>query len=444
VRDERGRDQELVAPRPRGAPAVCGAEGGAMTTTDEGGDPRDPVFDVLLREALAERRTTDLAEKVRARLQGVGPGLVSLPRQRGRVLAAFGGTLLGAAAAAAALLAFGAGRADLRFPAPPVAWHVVDGCVAWRSKAEVRTARAGERALWPVATGDRLRNCGDGAAVCDVASLGRLRMTKGTEIEVAAMQWKTFGSGVALGAVTVAVVSGVIQWSGGGDTARAHSGESLELRAEAPNVAAARVEALQREVEALQQQLAREQARARDLEATAACTVATNAEQVAAAEQAAEQTAAPKLKHAVTWAGMESVLDSIDWDVTGKCMHEMTRKLDAVLAAIENGEELPLALLGEVAKLNAELIQQAAALMEADVPGTGPNGVFTNPIVAANQVHATLEKAGAPLTAQQREALQRLGAQIAGEDEARLAKVGEDAFQLETILGETELKDRFY
>lgn len=424
-----------------------------MTTRDEnegqvgdhgdGGefvDPKERVLDAMLHEVAGRQAVPDLTGGVLARLQGAAsdPGIVRLPRRRTRVFAAMFGTVLGAAAAALVSTQILSGDDAPRRRA--VAWHVVDGCLQWQSRAVTETAHGGERALWPVHTGDRLRTCEESAAVCDVSSLGRLRMTQGTEIEVAAMEWKSFAGGTALGAVTVAVVVGAIRWSGGGDIAQANTGESLELRAQAPQLTVAKVDELTQRVESLQKELLDEQARARELEAKAARTLAS--ETPAVVPEVA--VAAPALEHAVTYSGMEPVLGKIDWDVTGQCMFEMTKKLDSMYAALEKGEEMPLEVLGEVGKLNSELIKQAGQLVEAKVPGTGPNGVFTNPVVAANQLHATLTKAGMPLSNAQRDTLQRLSAEIAGADDARRAAVKDDDFDLAGVLGETELKDRFY
>lgn len=405
--------------------------------------PGDRVLDAMLHEVVGRDVAPDLTDRVLARLHHAGRHAVGVhwPRRRARLWAVVFGTAVGAAAAAlisSALLPLGD-----RPPQRAVAWQMVAGCLQWQSGAASAMATGSQRALWPIRSGDRLRACEESAAVCDLASLGRLHMTKGTEVEVTDMEWKSFAGGTALGAVTVAVVVGTIRWSGGGGIAQAHTGESLELRAQAPHLAAARVDELTQQVAALQKDLLDEQARARELEARAARTVASNAEVTAATETALAAAPAP-LKHAVSYAGMDSVLEKIDWDVTGKCMHEMTMKLDEVFAALEKGEEMPMEALGEVAKLNAELIKQAGELMKAKVPGTGPNGVFTNPIVAANQLHATLAKAGMPLSNAQRDGLQRLSAQIAGEDDARRAAVKDDDFALAGILGETELKDRFY
>jgi hypothetical protein len=403
------------------------------------------MLDALLPEAVGRERVPDLAARVTARLEvaasGCGPRMVRWPRRRTRALPIMLGALAGAAAAFFVSTRLGAWR---QMPeARAVAWHVVDGCLEWQGGHGGGTAHGGDRASWPLAAGDRLRTCEQNPAVCDIVSLGRLHMTKGTEIEVAAMEWKSFAGGSALGALTVAVVAGAIRWSSGGEVAQAHIGESLELRAASPVLAAAKVDELTRRVSELEQELSQERTRARELEARAGRTVAANAAQTAAAEGAAG-AAPPPLQPAVSYAGMEPALAAVDWDVTGKCMHEMTQRLDEVFAALEKGEEMPLELLGEVQKLNAELIKQAGAVVKADVPGTSVNGKFTHPVIAANQVHATLVKAGLPLSNAQRDALQQLSAQVAGEDDARRSALGEEEFELADVLGETALKDRFY
>jgi hypothetical protein len=257
------------------------------------------------------------------------------------------------------------------------------------------------------------------------------------------MEWTSFVGGTALGAVTVAVVVGAIRWSGGGDVAQAGTGETLELRGQAPHLTAARVEELTRRVEELQGDLARERTRNQDLEAKASRLRAENVAETSAAVAQSPPPAAA-LKAAVTYAGLEPALEKVDWDVVGKSMHEMTQKLDELYAALEKGEEMPLAVLGQIQKLNAELIEQAGAVVAAKVPGTGVNGAFTNPVVAANQMYAALDKAGLPLSNAQRDSLQRITAQIAGEDEQRRSSLDAEDFELVDLLGETALKDRFY
>lgn len=400
---------------------------------DDDLDARDSVWDALLREAVGAEVAPDLVARVESRLADTGRGA----RKR-KWVGGLLGTVLGVAAALT-VMAFAGRRQDSRRHL--VAWQVADGCLAWQGRDGSATAHRPARALWPIAEGDHLRTCDQGSTTCDVGGLGRLHMTTGTEIEVRTMEWKSFTGGTALGAVTVAVVYGAIAWSGGGDPVQAGTGESLELRAQAPNLAAAKVDDMQRQLDELQGELRAAKKRAEEAEAQAARTVAARAE---SSPPVGDADASVPLKHAFTYAGMEAVLASIDWGVTGKCMHEMTQKLDALMAALDKGEDLPLDVLGEIQQLNAELIKQAGALMKADVPGTGPNGVFTNPVVVANQIHATLAKAGIPLSNAQEDAMRSLSAQIAGEDEQRRSGLDADGFDLEEILGETGLKDRLY
>jgi len=394
------------------------------------------VFEVLLREAAGGTRAPDVTARVLARLSDEhGAAVEGAGRRRGGFLV---GVVLGAAAMAA-MAAMAAWLTRDGAPRRLVAWYVAEGCLAWTGHDGDATALGRERVLWPIREGDRLRTCADGAAVTDVEALGRLHMSRNTEIEVEKMEWKSFGGGASLGAVTVAVVVGAIRWAGGGEPVQAGTGERLEMRAQTPQLAAARVEELQDQVAKLQQELGAAHARARELEAAAARSVAANKEAVAQTEEKP-----PDLEHAVTYAGMEPALAEIDWDVTGTCMHEMTQKLEQLLATIEAGEEPSLEVIGEIQKLNSELVKQAGILVKANVPGTGPNGAFTNPIVAANQIHATLNKAGMALSAAQEDALRRISVLIEGEDDARRGALPKDGFQLDALLGEVALKDRFY
>ena len=422
-----------------------------MSGRDEHDDdiqgPEDRVLESLLGGVIGGARPPDVSDAVLSRLQAARaahlPG-THLPGNRARALARRSpalwlGALVGAAAAwlvwsSLALPGVTPARSD-------VPLHVVAGCLQWRTAEKTTDVSAPARVNFALAPFDRLAVCADSGATTDLADLGRLQMDHATELEIRTMEWKPFATGVALGAVTVAVIHGAITWTSGSDVARAAAGDSIELRGGSGSNPT--LTALNQRVAELEQDLQNERKRYLALEAAAGRQRIVDEAAVAAAAEATPPPAEP-LRHAVSYGGFESALAAIDWDITGEAMFKMSGHLDALMKAIEEGESPPLAAVAEIQQLNGELIKQAQALLDGDVPGTGVNGAFTHPVIAANQMFAALQKGGMPLDDQQRDGLQRLSAQLAGEDEARRSQLTGDETGLDALLGEMEIKDRFY
>lgn len=422
-----------------------------MSGRDEDDDiqgAEDRVLESLLSEVIGGARPPDVSAAVFARLRSAQAGAAqgsgthppgSGPRARARRAPALWlGALVGAAAAW--LVWSGVALPGVTPPRVEVPLHVVAGCLQWRTADKTTDVTAPAHVAFALAPADRLAVCSGAGATTDLADLGRLQMDHATEIEIRTMEWKPFAAGVALGAVTVAVIHGAITWTSGSDVARAAVGDSIELRSGAgsnPTLAA-----LNQRVAELEKDLQDERKRYLALEAAAGRQRIAD-EAAAAAVEGAAPPAPEALRHAVTYGGFEATLGSIDWDITGEAMFKMSGHLDALMKAIAAGESPPLAVIAEIQQLNGELIK-TAALIENKVPGTGVNGAFTHPVIAANQMYAALQKGGMPLSDQQRDGLQRLSAQLAGEDEARRAKLTGDETGLEALLGEMEIKDKFY
>jgi RNA polymerase sigma-70 factor (ECF subfamily) len=139
----------------------------------------------------------------------------------------------------------------------------------------------------------------------------------------------------------------------------------------------------------------------------------------------------------------DQVLSEIDWDAVGEALHEMPPLLSELLAALEKGEELP-ASLGDIQRWNGPLVKVALQIANAGVPGTGLNGSFTHPAVAANMVHAALAKSGRPLSEEQERALEELGRRYVAEETTRNAAYGEETLAFRKMVDEAALKDRLY
>lgn len=164
----------------------------------------------------------------------------------------------------------------------------------------------------------------------------------------------------------------------------------------------------------------------------------------AAQEALAAQAPAGKLEGPrFAFGRYDDVLGKIDWDTVGQALHQMPPLLTDLIEALEKGEELPPSV-GEIQRWNGPLVTVALQLANAGVSGTGVNGAFTHPAVAANMVHAALAKSGRPLTKEQEAALEELGRRFVAEDDLRSAAYGEETLAFRKLVDEAALKDRLY
>ncbi|MHC4852973.1 MAG: hypothetical protein ACYTF5_13245 [Planctomycetota bacterium] len=138
-------------------------------------------------------------------------------------------------------------------------------------------------------------------------------------------------------------------------------------------------------------------------------------------------------------------IDTVDWTKIGTNMQGMVPLLDELAKAMrDDPENIPLDLAGKIQQMNGVLLAQAQALTAGDVPGTGVNGAFTHPVMAANEVYFALKAAGTPLTESQTEALQKVMGYYSGRDASLRIDAAGHELSIETLAAEMEMKDAFY
>lgn len=103
----------------------------------------------------------------------------------------------------------------------------------------------------PIALGDRFVGMGEEGSVLSFGDLGSLRVPDKAAMEIRRMNWKQFGSGIALGSVGVGVLAGTVQWNAGSKSLIASQGGELVLSgsSEAASIELAALEAKNRELE---------------------------------------------------------------------------------------------------------------------------------------------------------------------------------------------------
>lgn len=191
----------------------------------------------------------------------------------------------------------------------------------------------------------------------------------------------------------------------------------------------------------LRQRLAELQREREALTASAARTEAAPTEATADAPKPA--TAAPEVATGALFSDPRfAALDAIDWKTIGATTGEMAPMLLQVMQEFEKTGELPTALLIKLQALNSKLVEQVPAMLESGLPGYGPNGAYTHPLVTANVLGSALLASGQPLSDAQRAAIDGLARSFSGENDSLAASTRE--FELEGMLAEAEMKDRFF
>ncbi|HLQ38876.1 MAG TPA: hypothetical protein VK348_13790, partial [Planctomycetota bacterium] len=301
---------------------------------------------------------------------------------------------------------------------------------------------AGERRDWNIGTGSRLMAVGDGEVDMLVRPFGVVTTLPHTQLEVRSMERYVKNGVAAAGAVTLAVVAGAVTWHTLIRTERAEAGGQLRLEKPADGPDTGELAALRQQLLLQQQQNAELQHRNQELETQASRTVlappapaAARPDEPALAPVAAGPTFDdPKYRDA---------LAAVDWKAMGAVSNEMTPMLAKLLEVLDTpGAELPVDVAIQVQKLNQKLIEQLPGLMKAGLPGYGPNGVFTNPLVVGNSLASTLQAGGQPLSANQQAALANLLAGFAAENQSIHDQPRD--FDLEQFAAETAMKDRMY
>jgi hypothetical protein len=137
------------------------------------------------------------------------------------------------------------------------------------------------------------------------------------------------------------------------------------------------------------------------------------------------------------------VLKKVDWKTVGTNMHEMGGLIASLLGDLKAGSSPSPETIGRIQQLNGPLVA-AALQVQADLPGVGVNGRFTDPSFMVNAMSATLEAAELPLSPEQAKALERTARSWMEVDARRREAYGEDAYQLTKICDEVELKAKFF
>jgi hypothetical protein len=395
------------------------------------GDSFDDLLQAGLFEVLGGEKPPDVASRVAARL-AQHP---QRPRSGRRRL-----PLAAAAALAAGIALFAMLRRDSLWA--DVGVSVATGRCEWHGRDGVLALQQGDQRELRLRIADVLRTQ-DSPASLALAGFGRLDMQRTTELKVESMMTRKIGNRVVAGAITFAVIGGGVVWyatSGGSE--RAAHGETLHVEAGTQPEGTGALAA--KELEAENRRL---RERITELEAARQRQAPDQPANPSPADVEPAKPAAPAaLAAAIADPKLAAALEAIDWRTFGESMQQMVPLMAQLAAALEKGEMGPefLEVAGKLQQLNGKLVEQAKVLVDHKVPGAGINGAFTHPSIAANQVAAVLEIAGQPLAAEQRLRLTELAQRYAAQDEAERGAASGQDFQLEGVLREVELKDRFY
>ncbi|MCB9876839.1 MAG: hypothetical protein H6835_04470 [Planctomycetes bacterium] len=415
-------------------------------------DWEDRIVDSALHE-LHGSRPPDLSARVVLALQeqarGPLPELVSAAAPRG--------TSLRWALAAAALVLLGVCvGAFVSRGAPPAIERIVqldvqlregglecvevvggEGGAEARELGETRITRHQAPAMLSFAAraGNRLRAVEPSRF--QVGPFGEIATGRQTELEVRSMSvsWK---QGVfAASSLTVAVVAGVITWHTLNKDGTAMAGEVVHLEARDPAVVSPssaeelallrdKVRQLEQQNADLQLQLLREPAKPIDVPVT---------EPPPPPEPEIAGPVFDDAKYA-------DALAKLDWKLMGEVTNEMAPLLVDLAKAIEDGKEMPMDLIARISELNGKLIAQVPALLKSGLPGSGPNGAYTHPLVSANILAKTLDAAGVGMDQGQRDRIAGLVRMFSIENQAVADSTQE--LDLQKLAAEAESKDRFY
>lgn len=189
-------------------------------------------------------------------------------------------------------------------------------------------------------------------------------------------------------------------------------------------------------------------ARIAELEAERAAAAAqrTIAPQTPADDEVVEPPPPPPAEAKVAACFLDprfaDVLAKIDWATMGAVTKEMQPLLAELVKKMQETGEVPLDLAAKIQALNSKLVAQVPAMMESGAPGFGPNGSYTHPLFVANTLAATLAASGQQLDPKQQAALDGLVRSFSAENDAIVAAARD--FDVEHLLAEAEMKDRFF
>lgn len=293
---------------------------------------------------------------------------------------------------------------------------------------------SGASAPFVARPGNRLRSGASCSAL--LGPFGSIGSVSSMELEVQSMEFTWKSGAVAASSLTLAVVAGVVTWHGLTNTQTAAAGQTLTLHADAGRDEAAalaaendrlrrRIEQLESENTQLKHVPTRDPVEPAVVEAPPAPPPAPEADPMVFNDEA-----------------YGKALAAVDWKTMGAVTKEMAPLLAQLVEAMANGEELPTELAIKIQELNSKLVAQVPALLKAGLPGIGPNGAYTHPLVVANVLANTLTAAGLPLSGAQQAKVEGLVRAFSAENQSIAAATHE--FEIERLLAEVEMKDRFY
>ncbi len=277
----------------------------------------------------------------------------------------------------------------------------------------------------------------DRAFTLRLVPLGVLRIEKQSELEILAMNWKEFGGGAVLGSITVAVVTGLIEWSDGTKTVRAGGGQQIEL---SPGT-----ELTAGNTKQLQQHLAEARRRIEELEESAQRQTLPDRPEATGLAATATEANEPAGKGEARFRSQEldGLIDKVDWQAAGAASTRLTTLMDSAMDLLLEGKPLPLEILPQISEVNSNFLKATEAVLSSDLPGIDINSKYGNPTILANILGAHLDALGRPLTSEQRGSIDRIAKQLATEDAHRRAGYTENTPRLQQLLDETGMVDRF-
>ena len=137
------------------------------------------------------------------------------------------------------------------------------------------------------------------------------------------------------------------------------------------------------------------------------------------------------------YAETGKTLEALDWSATGKAMAEIMPLLSEAAAVSKGEKKMRPELWGDLVKSMGPLINVAVRLESDGVS-------WFHPSLIVNMIHATLLQAGQPLTADQEQALDRIGLRYIELDAQRIAGYGERALEMRGMLEGAKLHDALY
>jgi len=411
----------------------------------DGNDWRDRAIDAALQEVHGGK-VPDLSARLLLALHEQRSGPLPMLRRSPTPAPGYGGWF---AAAAMLLLSLAVGAwwwtsadgdaTDQRTAQIEVA--VFDGhceCVETTAAGSlVTTVTRGTSGLFLARAGNQLRT--PVASRTQLGPFGMLTTEPQTILEVRSMEFSLKQGVVAASALTLSVVAGVATWHTLTRNETAAAGETLRMEAK-PDESALAAENAQLRVRLAQLERQNETLAAQASRATPPAVPQEPARPEPVAEDApaaAEPVVAP-----FGDARYDAALAAIDWKLVGAVTHEMGPMLAQLVAEMEKTGEVPMALAIKIQELNGQLVKQVPAMLDAKLPGFGPNGSYTHPLIVANTLASTLQAAGQPLDPSQRAKMDGLVRAFSVDSQAISDQTRD--FDLEQLVAETEMKDRFY